>query len=72
MNESPTTSNAILLQALQAYEILILEDRGKFLQLENEYSVEIEANGIFKLRSEGLVVAPFADVDELCQFIKMD
>ena len=71
MNESPTTSNAILLQALQAYEILILEDRGKFLQLENEYSVEIEANGIFKLRSEGLVVAPFADVDELCQFIKM-
>lgn len=71
MNESPTASNAILLQALQAHGIVILEDNGKFLQLENEYSVEIEANGIFKLRSEGLVVAPFADLDELCQFIKM-
>jgi hypothetical protein len=33
--------------------------------------IEIEANGIFKLRSEGLVIAPFADLDELCQFIKM-
>jgi hypothetical protein len=71
MHESPTTSKAILVQALQASGIEILEDQGKWLQLEKEYSVEIEANGIFKLRSEGLVVAPFADVDELCQFIKM-
>lgn len=60
-----------LIQALNRYNIQILNDRGKYLDLENDYEVEIEANGIFKLRSEGLVVAPFADLDELCQFIKM-
>lgn len=60
-----------LIQALNRYHIQILNDRGKILDLENDYEVEIEANGIFKLRSEGLVVAPFADLDELCQFIKM-
>lgn len=60
-----------LIQALNHYLIQILNDRGKYIELENDYEVEIEANGIFKLRSEGLVVAPFADLDELCQFIKM-
>ncbi len=70
MNE-PSTSKEQLLQAFQEQGIVILVDNGKFLELENEYSVEIEANGIYKLRSEGLVVAPFASVEELCQFIKM-
>lgn len=60
-----------LIQALNRYHIQILNDRGKYIELENDYEIEIEANGIFKLRSEGLVVAPFADLDELCQFIKM-
>jgi hypothetical protein len=60
-----------LLHKLAQYGILILDDRGKYVELENDYEVEIEANGIFKLRSEGLVIAPFADLDEMCQFIKM-
>lgn len=60
-----------LTQALNRYHIQILNDRGKYIELENDYEIEIEANGIFKLRSEGLVIAPFADLDELCQFIKM-
>lgn len=60
-----------LIQALNRYNIQILDDRGKYIELENDYEVEIEANGIFKLRSEGLVIAPFADLDELCRFIKM-
>lgn len=60
-----------LIQALNRYHIQILNDRGKYIELENDYEIEIEANGIFKLRSEGLVIAPFADLDELCQFIKM-
>ena len=66
-----STSKEQLLQAFQEQGIVVLTDNGKFLELENEYSVEIEANGIYKLRSEGLVVAPFASVEELCQFIKM-
>jgi hypothetical protein len=70
MNET-STSKEQLLQAFLEHGIIILVDNGKFLELENEYSVEIEANGIYKLRSEGLVVAPFASVEELCQFIKM-
>ena len=45
--------------------------QDKIIELEKDYEVEIEANGIFKLRSEGLVIAPFADLDELCRFIKM-
>lgn len=70
MNET-STSKEQLLQAFQKQGIVVLTDNGKFLELENDYSVEIEANGIYKLRSEGLVVAPFASVEELCQFIKM-
>ncbi|MDX2071384.1 MAG: hypothetical protein SFV55_23350 [Haliscomenobacter sp.] len=70
MNET-STSKEQLLQAFQEQSIVVLTDNGKFLELENDYSVEIEANGIYKLRSEGLVVAPFASVEELCQFIKM-
>lgn len=70
MNET-STSKEQLLQAFQEQSIVVLTDNGKFLELENDYSVEIEDNGIYKLRSEGLVVAPFASVEELCQFIKM-
>lgn len=70
MNET-STSKEQLLHAFQEQSIVVLTDNGKFLELENEYSVEIEDNGIYKLRSEGLVVAPFASVEELCQFIKM-
>ena len=61
-----------LLQMLNHYDIPIVNDKDKIIELEKDYEVEIEANGIFKLRSEGLVVAPFADLDELCRFIKMD
>jgi hypothetical protein len=70
MNET-ITSKEQLLQTFKEQGIVVLTDNGKFLELENDYSVEIEANGIYKLRSEGLVVAPFASVEELCQFIKM-
>lgn len=69
MNES--TPKEQLLQAFQEHGIVVLVDNGTFLELKNDYSVEVEANGIYKLRSEGLVVAPFASVEELCRFIKM-
>ena len=40
--------------------------------LEKEYTIEIEGKKLFKLKQGGQVVAPFNDVEELCNFIKMD
>ncbi len=69
MNE-PKTAHDWLLLALQDYKIEVLADDGHLVQVEQEYSIEVEQNGIFKLRWKGKVVAPFADLDELCQFIR--
>jgi hypothetical protein len=70
MND-PQTPREWLLFALQEYNIATLADHGDVLELEKEYSVEIEQNGVFKLRWKGKVVAPFQDLAELCQFIRM-
>ena len=70
MNE-PQTPREWLLFALQEYEIRIVADHGKLLEIEKDYVIEIEQNGVFKLLSGAAVVAPFVDLEELCQFIKM-
>ncbi len=59
-----------LLMALRFYEIDITTDQGKYLDLENEYQIEIESGFLFKLLWRGKVIAPFTDLDEMCQFIK--
>jgi len=59
------------LLALSDFGIAVVSDDGITLAVEKEYSIEIEQNGIFKLRWKGKVVAPFQDLAELCQFIKM-
>ncbi len=69
MNE-PQTPREWLLLALNDYGIAVLVDHGHFLEIEKEYSIEIEQNGIFKLRWKGKVVAPFQDLNELCHFIQ--
>lgn len=58
-----------LLYALSVYKIALLDDRDPFYEVEKGYLIEIERNGVFKLLSEGTVVAPFRDLDELCLFI---
>ena len=60
-----------LMDALQRHGIAWLADRGKFLDLEKDYTVEIEADGVFKLLWTGRVVAPFRDLEELCEFVKL-
>lgn len=55
--------------ALNYYHIEILSVNGSRITLGRGYEIELEANGIFKLLSNGQVVAPFNDVKELCQFI---
>jgi hypothetical protein len=68
---APQTPREWLLLALSDFDIAVLADHGNTLEVEKEYSIEIEQNGIFKLLWKGKVVAPFADLAELCQFIRM-
>ena len=65
----PQTPKEWLLYALSVYKIGILADRDPFFEVGKGYTIEIERNGVFKLLSEGTVVAPFRDLDELCIFI---
>lgn len=67
----PQTPHEWLLLALSDFEIQILSDNGRFLEIEKDYTIEVEQNGVFKLLWKGKVVAPFLDLAELCQFIKM-
>lgn len=62
-------SKEILLGALQYYGIEILKEDGNHIIIARNYDIEVESNGLYKLRSEGQVIAPFDDVDELCRFV---
>jgi hypothetical protein len=64
------TTKELLMNALQNHNVQVLADRGRFIDLEKDYTVEVEANGIYKLLWLGKVVAPFADLEELCEFVK--
>ncbi|MEM9821720.1 MAG: hypothetical protein AAF985_11635 [Bacteroidota bacterium] len=61
-----------LLFALRHFEIPVLSHEGKMLYLAKRYTIEIEGKKRFKLSQDNYVIAPFGDVEELCQFIKMD
>ncbi|HPI07984.1 MAG TPA: hypothetical protein PLM41_16450 [Saprospiraceae bacterium] len=69
--KEPETPREWLLLALSDFGITIVADNGNTLDLEKEYSVEIEQNGVFRLTWRGKVVAPFQDLAELCHFIQM-
>ena len=68
---APQTPREWLLLALGDFGIAVVSDDGSILEVEKEYSIEIEQNGVFKLRWKGKVVAPFQDLAELCHFIQM-
>jgi hypothetical protein len=59
----------LLLGALAYYKIDVLHVDNQFISIIKDYRIEIEQNGIYKLIENGQVIAPFADIDELCQFI---
>lgn len=61
-----------LLFALNHFDIAITSHQGKMVYLDMDYTIEIEGKNLFKLSQDGQVVAPFDDVEELCQFIKTD
>lgn len=62
-------AKTILLGALQYYSIEVLQVTPQYITVGRGYTIEVEANGLYKLCSDGQVVAPFDDVDELCRFI---
>ncbi|NUO02239.1 MAG: hypothetical protein HUU01_16670 [Saprospiraceae bacterium] len=68
----PVTPKERLLMALLEYKIAVVTIESNHLVLEKGYEVEIEQNGIFKLKSDGYVVAPFPDPEALCRFITYD
>jgi hypothetical protein len=59
----------ILMGALQYYSIAIIKIENNKITIGRNYEVEIESNGLYKLLSDGQVIAPFDDVDELCRFV---
>lgn len=61
-----------LLFALNHFNLAVEKHEEKMVYLEKEYTIEIEGKKLFKLMQGGQVIAPFADVEELCNFIKKD
>ena len=55
--------------ALQYYNVEILDENENQFIVVKGYQIEIERNGLYKLLSDGQVIAPFDDVDDLCRFI---
>jgi hypothetical protein len=63
------TALETLLEALKIYEIEVIAIEGNRVKLQNNYEVEIEKNKLYKLIDDGYIVAPFADLNDLCRFI---
>lgn len=63
------TPKEMLLDCLNYYAIPVTNESGTTIDIIKGYRIEIEVNGMYKLTDNGLVIAPFADLDELCRFI---
>lgn len=61
-----------LLFALRHFDLELTSQNGNMFFLAGDYAIELEGRQLFKLLQGGQVVAPFSDVAELCNFIKMD
>lgn len=69
--EALSAAREALLAALRRYGIPLHAAEGPYVDAGSGYRIEIEANGIYKLSSEGSVIAPFVDIEELCAFISL-
>lgn len=61
----------LLLLVLNGMDVKIISESEKYVEVENGYTIEVEGKSLYKLMHRGQVVAPFADVVEMCGFIKM-
>ena len=60
----------LLLLVLRGMDIAILNENGKFVEVENGYTIEVEGKSLYKLSHDHQVIAPFVDVVEMGDFIK--
>ncbi|MEN0003545.1 MAG: hypothetical protein AAF798_05355 [Bacteroidota bacterium] len=58
-----------LLRHLAKANIEVVQVDGKYVQLPQAYQIEVENSNLFKLTEDGYVIAPFGDLDELCDFL---
>ena len=58
-----------ILEALKLSGIEILSVNDNHVKVGNNFEIEVEANGLYKLFDDGYIVAPFKDIDDLCRFI---
>ena len=59
----------ILLKALKVNGIEVQSNDGKHVKVKDTYDIEVEANGMYKLKDEGYIIAPFDDASKLCRFL---
>ena len=71
MNEQDYPKDS-LVAALHQFGIEVEASDEKVVRTAMDYAIEIEGESLFKLTQGGQVIAPFAEIEELCQFIKMD
>ncbi|MEM6345634.1 MAG: hypothetical protein AAF927_17210 [Bacteroidota bacterium] len=72
MDTSTFDPKAFLLFGLKHYGLEVIAEKGRHIQLKHEYEVEIEGPNLYKLIHQGMVVAPFGGVEELCEFVVQD
>jgi hypothetical protein len=58
--------------ALQHFNIAVLSETEKFIELEKDYRIEWENDHLYKLIYKGQVISPFNDIERLCYFIQED
>ena len=63
------TSQEILLAALKTHGIEVISVKGNHVIVQNNYEIEVEANGVYKLLNEVYIVGPFDNINSLCRFI---
>lgn len=61
----------LLLLVLSGMDIAVIREEGQRVEVENGYTIEVEGKSLYKLLYRNQVVAPFADVVEMCGFIKL-
>lgn len=62
----------LLLFVLKHYQIEVLSIEDNKVEVEGDFTIEIEEILLYKLLWKGLVIAPFDDLDTLCANIAME
>jgi hypothetical protein len=62
----------LLLFVLNHYQIAVLNIEDNKVEVEGDFTIEIEGILLYKLLWKGLVIAPFDDLDNLCANINME